>query len=87
MKTMQFGKPKRKRQPNKKFTIRFVLIALMVVPMMLLVFNPTMGTNLMTDGIALSIMISAAVYILHQLILIAIARYLHVDGYDSETID
>lgn len=67
---------KPKRHPKKKPIIRFVLIALIAIPAILFVLNPNVDNGLLKDGIALSVMICSAVYIVHQGIVWLIASYL-----------
>lgn len=67
-------KPKRHHQ--KKSGTRIFLIALIAIPAILFALQPNMGTSLLQEGIALSVMICSAVYIVHQAILGLIASYL-----------
>lgn len=67
---------KPKRHPKKKPIIRFVLIALIAIPAILFVLNPNVDNGLLKDGIALSVMICSAVYIVHHVIVWLIASYL-----------
>ncbi len=80
---MFIEKPKRKAKPRKKSFIRSVLIMLMIAPLAFLVLHPSIGQSLLANGIALSVMICAAVYILHQGILWLIASYLNISDEES----
>jgi len=77
---MFIEKPKRKQKPAKKSVIRSLLIVLMIAPIAFIALNPVFGQSLLADGIALSVMICAAVYIVHQGIVWLIAAYLHTPG-------
>lgn len=68
-------KPKRKRKSRRGSVSRIVLIMLMAVPMTFFVMHPAVGQSLMLDGIALSVMILSAVYLVQQVILYLIAQY------------
>lgn len=69
---------KPKRHPKKKQFIRLFLIALIAIPALFFVLNPSVETSLLKDGIALSVMICSAVYILHQGFVWLIATYLGI---------
>lgn len=79
---MFIDKPKRKRRQRKSF-LRFFLIALIIIPAALFAFHPRVSDSLLADGIALSVMICAAVYIVHQAIVWLIAAYLGLLEDDS----
>jgi hypothetical protein len=65
-------KPKRKQR--KQGYLRFFLALLVLIPS-LLVFNPYFETGLIGDGIAYTVMISSAVYIVYQGIAWLIRQY------------
>lgn len=78
-------KQKRKSKREKKSPIRFLLIMLIIAPASLVVLHPAIGKSLLADGISLSVMICAAVYIVHQGLLWLIASYLNIPS--DETIE
>lgn len=80
---MFMEKPKRKSKHQKKSLTRFLLISLIIVPGILFALNPAFGQSLLADGIALSVMICAAVYIVHQGVLWLIASYLNIPGKET----
>ena len=71
-------KAKRKQKSGKKSLIRSILIMLMISPFAFFALHPAFGQSLLADGIALSVMICASVYILHQAILWLIATMLQI---------
>lgn len=83
---MFIEKPKRKARPQRQSIIRFLLILIMIVPVFFVIQHPRIGGSLFTDGIALSVMICAAVYIVHQIVLWLIACYTGI-LYDDSTPD
>jgi|GEM_PF-5998103 len=76
-------KPKRKRRPQSKSTIRFILILVMIVPVFFVARHPRIGNSLLTDGIAISVLICSAVYVLYQLALWLIAAYMGILSDDN----
>ncbi|MGJ3237752.1 MAG: hypothetical protein ACFE0Q_03500 [Anaerolineae bacterium] len=71
--------PKRKRTPQRPrhTLIRMVLALLIGAPATFLVLHPTVSQSLLADGIALSVMLCASVYLLQQAILWGISTYLN----------
>ena len=82
---MQLEKPKRKGRPQQKSLIRSVLIVIMLLPLALVVLHPRIGQSLFADGIALSVLICAAVYLVHQAFVYLIASYLGLIHEPSDT--
>ena len=72
-------KPKRTASNHKKVNTRLFLIAIMVIPLMFIVFRPGVDGGLFADGLALSIMITASLYIMYQGIIWALSTYLEDD--------
>lgn len=80
---------KRKRKPQSAYRswIRLVLIMLIVAPASFVALHPRFGQSLFADGIALSIGICAAVYLVHTGILWGIAQYLGIDDTQTQADD
>ncbi|MEO1287210.1 MAG: hypothetical protein AAFV93_05535 [Chloroflexota bacterium] len=80
-------KPKRKIKRNDKRQSwqRLLLILVIAIPSSLAVLHPRIGQSLFADGIALSVIICAAVYLTYQAILWSIATYLGVLDEESPT--
>jgi len=77
-------KRKRKTTSSYRAWIRILLIVLMAAPMTFIALHPHFGQSLLADGIALSIGICAAVYLVHTGILSLINHYLGMNELPSE---
>lgn len=77
---MNFEKPKRKRKRRaRRYSWqRLVLILSLAIPSSLLLMQPRIGQSLFADGIAISVMICAMVYLVYQAVVWLLARYLGI---------